>query len=1155
LVAAGEAAPPSSAPTPGTGGRKKTLVLVIVAVLVIAALASVTYILLSRTSPPATPPAAVRLDHVTISGGTSVDQAGLLTLSAVAIDTKGAAETSNATWLWSASPAASVTVVMSGTPSTIQVLAKLSGSVTITANATWNNSAKESTHAVTVNALTYELIPADTAPLVGQAFDITVRVLRGATIATSYAGTVHFTSDDTGATIPADAAFSAGDAGQKIVSGFAVSVPSAVQFTGTDTVAAITGSAGVSGNRAPIALITLTPDSANPLGMTADGSGSSDPDGDPITYLWDLGDSTTATTPVVTHTYATAGPYLVQLTVTDSHAVSDSATQTFTAKAKPTASFIVVSESPSGTGIRVDVDASASSDSDGTIVNYNWTWDDGTFSDVSTPVTFHDYGASLIGQSVTIVLRVTDNDNLDGRASQTIQITLLPQPPVASFVVSSVDQLNRTVYVDASGSSDPNGNIASYNWSWGDGTWTNLTTATASHAYGTDADFVINLTVIDTTSLSGSTEMSVHVEQPSVAPTAVLTVTRNLMTVDADASASFDPNGNIATYTFAWGDGTTTGPQASPLASHVYSSAGKYTVTVTVEDSTNLQGSAAKTVSVAASTLDYRYHDFFNVPYGEWWDYRYIKYGDLPINAECFNQTSVADGVCTPNHPNTPDFETYPYTNWYPLPGSIRPGNPTNNPLVYAPYLFDVAGVNVAGYNRSEPVFLPVFNYDAPVGSELNFHWYLQYLDKATGDDLTLNKGCPGVDPKFNDGFEIRSQVWLTLDLAESKRIFGVPLSTTPSQAQAWWNSNTNNACGTQGLLEDQVSSWFQTLGGPAGTEGKYDIVNSFEYQYTPFYTNITAVVDSSTGETRVYLEHAAWGTEVLLARMFYWGNASYQLNYLDSTNARGWWGMELGWLEGMNFQGSLGPAGGGFDFNLSAAMQYHFQQLTFPRTGGYDRTDDVPYWTWGPILSDYTNDYSPKHPISELDRYPSPYYGYIHSTPGSARYGQNLTYDYVPIRWDLVAGQTWNFQYPTGNVVFYDPNNTPLGSDPRYGAYVEVHKPLAYDSTKPSGYGTWDVTNNTWGVYGPSLTGGPVGNAGADGIPGNSDDRYALESWGAINVVASGAAGFAKITSHASAPPALGPSSESAAAGSARSGDFYVATVPSRVTTRSRLD
>src|SRR5207247_2056437 len=262
------------------------------------------------------------------------------------------------------------------------------------------------------------------------------------------------------------------------------------------------------------------------------GSGSSDPDGDPITYLWDLGDSTTAATPVVTHTYATAGPYLVQLTVTDSHAVSDSATQTFTAKAKPTASFIVVSESPSGTGIRVDVDASASSDSDGTIVNYNWTWDDGTFSDVSTPVTFHDYG--------------------------------------------------------------------------------------------TDANFVINLTVIDTTSLSGSTEMSVHVEQPSVAPTAVLTVTRNLMTVDADASASFDPNGNIATYTFAWGDGTTTGPQASPLASHVYSSAGKYTVTVTVEDSTNLQGSAAKTVSVAASTLDYRYHDFFNVPYGEWWDYRYI---------------------------------------------------------------------------------------------------------------------------------------------------------------------------------------------------------------------------------------------------------------------------------------------------------------------------------------------------------------------------------------------------------------------------------------------------------------------------------------------------------------------------------------------------
>jgi hypothetical protein len=52
------------------------------------------------------------------------------------------------------------------------------------------------------------------------------------------------------------------------------------------------------------------------------GSGSSDPDGDPLTYSWDLnGDGTygdsTAISP--SFTYSTAGPYTVTLKVTDSH--------------------------------------------------------------------------------------------------------------------------------------------------------------------------------------------------------------------------------------------------------------------------------------------------------------------------------------------------------------------------------------------------------------------------------------------------------------------------------------------------------------------------------------------------------------------------------------------------------------------------------------------------------------------------------------------------------------------------------------------------------------------------------------------------------------------------------------------------------------------
>jgi PKD repeat protein len=48
-----------------------------------------------------------------------------------------------------------------------------------------------------------------------------------------------------------------------------------------------------------------------------DGRESYDPDGDQLTYIWDLGDGTTAAGPVVQHAYAKPGVYTVQLTVSD----------------------------------------------------------------------------------------------------------------------------------------------------------------------------------------------------------------------------------------------------------------------------------------------------------------------------------------------------------------------------------------------------------------------------------------------------------------------------------------------------------------------------------------------------------------------------------------------------------------------------------------------------------------------------------------------------------------------------------------------------------------------------------------------------------------------------------------------------------------------
>jgi glucose/arabinose dehydrogenase len=73
-------------------------------------------------------------------------------------------------------------------------------------------------------------------------------------------------------------------------------------------------------NRTPVAALTATPSSgAAPLTTTLSGTGSSDPDGDALTYLWTFGDGSagaTTSAATISHTYA-AGTWTAGLQVRD----------------------------------------------------------------------------------------------------------------------------------------------------------------------------------------------------------------------------------------------------------------------------------------------------------------------------------------------------------------------------------------------------------------------------------------------------------------------------------------------------------------------------------------------------------------------------------------------------------------------------------------------------------------------------------------------------------------------------------------------------------------------------------------------------------------------------------------------------------------------
>jgi OmpA-OmpF porin, OOP family len=86
-------------------------------------------------------------------------------------------------------------------------------------------------------------------------------------------------------------------------------------------------------NRPPVCRLSVAPQGQVGEAVTLDASGSSDPDGNPLTYTWDFGDGTPSTksdSPRMTHSYARVGNYTAKVTVDDGRGGMCSATAPIT---------------------------------------------------------------------------------------------------------------------------------------------------------------------------------------------------------------------------------------------------------------------------------------------------------------------------------------------------------------------------------------------------------------------------------------------------------------------------------------------------------------------------------------------------------------------------------------------------------------------------------------------------------------------------------------------------------------------------------------------------------------------------------------------------------------------------------------------------------
>jgi glucose/arabinose dehydrogenase len=135
-------------------------------------------------------------------------------------------------------------------------------------------------------------------------------------------------------------------------------------------------------NQPPIARATANPTNGPvPLAVSFDGTSSADPEGDPLTYAWDLdGDGAfdDSTSPKPTLTYATAKVYQVSLRVTDAKGASDTLDQPLTVSAGNTPPSATI-DSPLSTttwkvGDTISFSGSATDQQDGSLGASKLTW-------------------------------------------------------------------------------------------------------------------------------------------------------------------------------------------------------------------------------------------------------------------------------------------------------------------------------------------------------------------------------------------------------------------------------------------------------------------------------------------------------------------------------------------------------------------------------------------------------------------------------------------------------------------------------------------------------------------------------------------------------------------------------------------------------------
>lgn len=426
------------------------------------------------------------------------------------------------------------------------------------------------------------------------------------------------------------------------------------------------GSGGGTQNSAPTA--NAGPDQSLEVGslITLDGTGSSDPDGDTITFAWEfeskpsdsqvsLSDDS-AQSP--TFTADVAGDYVVQLVVSDGTASSDP--DTVTVQVSDANQPPVADAGPDQsvtTGDSVTLDGSQSLDPDEDLITYSWEFSqvpDGSAATISDTTAVSPRFTADIDGVYSVLLTVSDPVGLESSDSVEITAETANSAPIANAGPDQNVVTNSLVVLDGSASSDADNDGLIYSWeitTKPEGSTATLdddSSPNPSFTADFDGEYLIDLTVNDGIVSSDADTVVVTAATMNSAPVADAGPDQTVdtgTTVTLDGSASSDSDGDALTYAWSF-TSTPEGSAASLVDDTAVTSTftpdltGTYVVGLVVNDGD--LSSERDSVSIVASTpepkLRFYVYDSFDKEFEE---------RSLPYNSSGSAAISTTAANCT----------------------------------------------------------------------------------------------------------------------------------------------------------------------------------------------------------------------------------------------------------------------------------------------------------------------------------------------------------------------------------------------------------------------------------------------------------------------------------------------------------------------------